>query len=128
MTVAFTRVIMSPTADFDKTPLYNEILNTFKSNADTGSGYSRVRSYALNPCAQQIIAGLLQATNDMHENFGGSSDHQLQCHGGYRRGLIQIVWRVSCLQTDLGAAKSECTGTDGRRGFKTVLSLLHKSL
>ena len=104
------RVIMS-NHDFDKTPSYNEILTRLKAMQTLGADIPKI---AVMPICKADVITLLQATNDMHENF---ADHH-NVNGGYRR-TIQIVWRGLWFCTDLWCRKkSECTGTDGRRGFK----------
>ena len=113
------RVIMS-NHDFDKTPSYNEILTRLKSMQD-------IPKIAVMPTCKADVITLLQATNDMHENFADRPIITMSMAG--TGVLSRLCGEVFGSALTFGAAKkASAPGQMGVEDLKTVLSLLHKSL
>ena len=117
------RVIMS-NHDFDKTPSYNEILTRLKAMQTLGADIPKI---AVMPTCKADVITLLQATNDMHENFADRPIITMSMAG--TGVLSRLCGEVFGSALTFGAAKKASTpGQMGVEDLKTVLSLLHKSL
>ena len=117
------RVIMS-NHDFDKTPSYNEILTRLKSMQTLGADIPKI---AVMPTCKADVITLLQATNDMHENFADRPIITMSMAG--TGVLSRLCGEVFGSALTFGAAKkASAPGQMGVEDLKTVLSLLHKSL
>ena len=116
------RVIMS-NHDFDKTPSYNEILTRLKAMQTLGADIPKI---AVMPTCKADVITLLQATNDMHENF---ADRPITMSMAGTGVLSRLCGEVFGSALTFGAAKkASAPGQMGVEDLKTVLSLLHKSL
>ena len=117
------RVIMS-NHDFDKTPSYNEILTRLKAMQTLGADIPKI---AVMPTCKADVITLLQATNDMHENFADRPIITMSMAG--TGVLSRLCGEVFGSALTFGAAKkASAPGQMGVEDLKTVLSLLHKSL
>ena len=116
--------VVASNHDFDKTPSYNEILTRLKAMQTLGADIPKI---AVMPTCKADVITLLQATNDMHENFADRPIITMSMAGP--GVLSRLCGEVFGSALTFGAAKkASAPGQMGVEDLKTVLSLLHKSL
>lgn len=117
------KVVMS-NHDFDKTPSYHEILTRLKTMQNLGADIPKI---AVMPTCKADVLTLLQATNDMVENFADRPIITMSMGG---TGVIsRLCGEVFGSSLTFGAAKkASAPGQIGVDDLKTMLTLLHKSL